>query len=79
MHPTLTATTLFLAASLAAPSAQARPRPYVPAEEDTSLKAKCRSEASMVGGGGGRGAVTRAEFVREMRREYFTKCMHGGG
>lgn len=59
-------------------SAPARGRYFVPEPGDTSLRSKCRSEASMMGGGGGRGAATRGMEVQEMRRAYFRRCMHGG-
>ena len=45
---------------------------------DSPLQAKCRSEAALIGGGHGKGAVQRAMETREIRSEYFKKCVHDG-
>lgn len=57
--------------------AQARSRPYVPEPGDTSLRARCRSEASMIGHGG-RGAAQFSDAMRQTRRDHFSKCLQAG-
>lgn len=57
--------------------AQARSRPYVPEPGDTSLRARCRSEASMIGHGG-RGADQFSDATRRLRRDHVKKCLQAG-
>jgi hypothetical protein len=71
----------FAVMGIALASAQAAtagpPRPFTPEPGDTSLRSKCRSEASMMGGGFNRGSATHSMQVQEMRRSYFKRCMQG--
>jgi hypothetical protein len=65
--------------AIGGPASAFTQKPYfVPAEGDDSLRSRCRSEASMIGGRGGPGATQRGPAVREMRRQYRKDCMRRG-
>ena len=54
--------------------AEARPQPRDPYTGDK--RARCRAEASYIGGGG-KGAAQRGMNTRELRREHVRRCMAG--
>lgn len=64
---------LTLCVCLAAPAC-ARYRYFVPDPSDSSLRSKCRSEASMIGGGG-KSAAVHLEEIRQLRHAYVQDCM----
>ena len=53
--------------------AEAKPPPQNPYAGDK--RARCKAEASYIGGGGGKGAAQRGMNTRELRQEHVRKCM----